>query len=282
MIVRRFLFGHEFDVPAATEGVPLPDFFLLAPGNYVINGAAWDMSGEGYYIYYNPLAGTFLRRLVTNANALAFCSAFSWAAAHGSADASKTHAQLDAAAKCAKLRLPCGALHPWIKQWASAAGFQCRVVRLLTAETPDGYNDGHVALEIRHPNGAGPWVLADCTLGQYHVAADTPLSLRDLIPRMPSGDFTTRQLSDDAGCEVSPPVSGTDVTSIYELLLRTPALRQQWARRIYQIPGIDHSDGLTYFYLPLGTASRQSWVLGLSGSFRVVSKAAWDAMFYGG
>ena len=57
--------------------------------------------------------------------------------------------------------------------------------------------------------------------------------------------------------------------------MRTPAEAQSEYERVFQIPGID-VDGKTYWYMPTGTESRQSWVEGLSPNYVVIPKAQWE------
>lgn len=278
MIFKRFLHDREYEIPLVETGASLPNFFLLAPGCYAINGQAYDMTGEGYYIYADLLNGVTHRRLVTNANALNFCSAFSWASTHGVVDNALTFDQMDSAARTMKLRLSCGALHPWVKHWATLAGISARVVRLLTSGEPNGYNDGHVALEVKHN---GQWVFADCTFGYYCTAGQTPLSLSEVVNRARNLDLVRKALSDDVGVDVTPPSPGVaDVTSLHECEFRTELHRDAWMQRVFQIPGIEHSDGETYFHMPPGTQDRKAWIESLSSHWHVVPKATWDAMFY--
>jgi hypothetical protein len=78
------------------------------------------------------------------------------------------------------------------------------------------------------------------------------------------------------------PGDGWSATDINTATFFDQTLRGQmpaWRARIYQIPGIDDA-GLTYFYLPDGTASRQTWLLGLNSTYRVLSKTDWLARFY--
>lgn len=68
-----------------------------------------------------------------------------------------------------------------------------------------------------------------------------------------------------------------DRAAIDSLIRENPVVGRE---RLYEIPGIVDPDGRTYFWLPPGTESRESWVLGLSTKYSVLSEVAWLARFY--
>lgn len=280
MIFKRFLLDREYAVQEAESGAELPADFHLGPGNYTIGGVHFDMSAEGYYVYLDGLARVTHRRAVTNANALNLVSAFTWASVYGVADLGLSNAERNAKATKSKVSLQCNDLVAWIGSRLAAAGIASRIVRLITAETPNDFNDGHASLEVMH-NGA--WAVVDPSIGLYFTAANTPLSLRDLIPRVATRDFTERRLADyDRLDTATHDPALFDVTALIDLELRTRALQQNWMQRVWQIPGIDGPDGLIYFYMPHGTQHRQAWLEALAPqAFRVISEAEWNEKFYG-
>lgn len=280
MLVKRFLYDQVYDVPTAASGGAFPAGFLWAPGFYVLDGIAYDMTACGVYVFMNPVAKAVNRRAITNTDPLEMCSVFSHLVVHGASDNTLTLSQKDAIAKTSRLRVTCGFLADWAMKWLTSAGFRARRVHFLTADTPNNYDDGHVAVEVFRN---GRWVLADLDFGRCFTdpASGSLLSLTDFADRVAALNLGTFALNLESKVDSAPSVDGAfDYAAFFDTKLSTPALVDAWTQRVMRIPGIAHADGNIYFYLPPGAEGRQSWVLGAQGNYRVVSKAAWDAMFY--
>lgn len=173
-----------------------------------------------------------------------------------------------------KLAMRCGPTNALAKYIGGLVGVQMRVVRLLT-DGPQGYDDGHVAAEVWI---GGKWRFVDLTTDVYFKKNGDHVSLAEYIETrfdetvdLGPSEYDT----DEAGG------NGQFHPGVWaDMFMRTPEQRAAWRDRVFKIPGIDHSDGKIYWYLPPGTEHLQSWVLGLSPVYRVVSKPTWDAMFY--
>lgn len=173
-----------------------------------------------------------------------------------------------------KLAMRCGPTNDLAKYIAGLQGVQMRIVRVLT-DAPQGYDDGHVAAEVRI---GGKWRFVDLTTDVYFRNAGEHVSLAEYIE---TGFDETVELgpseydTDEAGG------NGQYHPGVWaDMFMRTPEQRAAWRDRVFKIPGIDHSDGKIYWYLPPGAEHLGSWVLGLSPAYRVVSKSTWEAMFY--
>lgn len=246
---------------------------IMPPGNYQYNTPIYDMNAEGLYTIFNSgVDGGW--RIIYNSDIYQLMSAFAWLAVYGRADESYNNAILATLAKTKKLSLRCGRTCEWAQSLLNSVGVQNRIVRLLTADTPNNFDDGHVAIEVKI-NGA--WKLWDLANDRYFVdGSNNHLSLKDYFATPTKNSVIIA----DSGCDNEGYGSYQHHTAVYyDMRFRSEALTQSWIDRIYQIPGID--DGvLTYFYLPPGTESRQAYVLGLSPNFRVVSQSTWNSMFY--
>ncbi len=65
MIIKRYLFGEEFEVPSGIVGSPVyPSTFLIPPGYYTNGGGAWDMREPGLYLMFNESTLATGRRAV--------------------------------------------------------------------------------------------------------------------------------------------------------------------------------------------------------------------------
>lgn len=282
MLAKRFLYDQVFDVPLATSGSTFPPSFLWAPGKYVLNGQAYDMTECGVYLFYDPIAKIYARCAITNADPLQMASVFATMTAYGSEDDGQALTTYDAIAKTRRVRIACGSTSAWAQKWMTSAGFTARVVRFLTTDTPNNYSDGHVCVEVMYQ---GKWVLVDMALGRYYSdASGNILSAADFVAAVPGYGFTINPLClSQSKLDTSPSSAGKFVEPIYnELSFYDDSAVQSWVQRICQCIGIDAVDGNTYWRLPSGEGqSYINWVQSLSSVWKVDSDpVVWNARFY--
>jgi len=136
-------------------------------------------------------------------------------------------------------------------------------------------DDGHVALEVKI---GGNWKFWDIANNYYPTYQSSHVNLKDYFINYPSIQkvFIADGERDLLGAGSY--VLNTNI--VYDYLLRTPNNLSVWVDRIYGIPGIVHTDNKTYFYMPTGTESRQSWVQELDPNYVIVSYTTWCSMFY--
>lgn len=272
-IVKRFNGTESTAVSPTPSAVALPAGLVIAPGTYTFNGENFNCAAEGLYRFWTPMGAT-RHAIVYQSDVGALMSALAWLTVNGRADEALTLSAKTNLAVNSKLRMLCGKTAEWTLSLCSSLGIQARQVRSLTGETPTNYYDGHVMVEAKV---GGQWKLYDLS-NNFTYTAGTGSALRDVLPLVPA--TVTNAIAAD-GYSIEPWSSGAfDVTAWIENTMQNPAAYRAELERVLQIPGIDHSDGLTYFYLPAGMESRQAWVLGLQASFRVITKSAWEAMFY--
>jgi hypothetical protein len=282
MLAKRLAFDQVCDVSQASSGVALPSQFLCAPGNYVLNGQAYDMNASGVYVFTDPIAQVWCRRAVTNADPMEMCAAFANMHCHGGNDSAQPFSTLETIARNRRVSTTCGVIAPWAAKWLASAGFRTRVVRFLTTQTPNNYDDGHVAVEIFW-NGA--WTLADIDLGRYYTLSGAPVSAKDFVSSLPVSNLVTNHLCLASSKLDTAPVA-TGATFNYpnydEIAFSTPTLSDQWVNRICQCIGIDAADGNTYWMLPAGKGQAYiNWVQGLSSTWKVdTDPNVWSARFY--
>lgn len=277
-IVKRFRYTESSDVTTQPTGIALTTGLLLAPGVYNYGGKSYECYEEGLYRFWNPMSDT-QQRIVFSGDVELLMSSLAWVTANGTEDELLTTSQKTAQARIGHVRMMCGNTSAWSKAICDSlpnVGFpsvQTRIVRALTSETPNNYYDGHVMIEAKV---GGQWQLFD--LAGAVAFGDTPMSLKDALP-LQSGTLR-KQLAKKAFSTKPAEATKFHVAAWVESTLLTPELFNAEWERVLQIPGIVHTDGLTYFYLPTGMEGRQSWVTGLSTSYRVVDKTTWDNMFY--
>lgn len=272
VIVKRFNNDADTAIAPVASASALPAGLIIAPGTYTTGGLNFPCLTEGLYRFWDPVAATSLQRIVYSSDVHALMSAIAWISVNGRADEALTVSAKTNKAVTSKLSMLCGKTCEWAKALCDSLGMQTRIVNCLTAGTPSGYYDGHVMLEVKV---GGVWRLYDLA---NDATFGTLLPLKDALP-LTSGITTAPLATDTYGIEAAV-ASQFDVTMWQEMTMRTPAQKRAEMERVLQIPGITHSDALTYFYLPTGMESRSSWVTGLSANYRVITQAAWLAMFY--
>lgn len=251
---------------------------FTGPRALIYASQTWDCTTTGLYRFWAPL-GSGANRIVWAGDVPRLMSALSWVHSWGSEDNGMAIGSMASAAGVRQLRTQCSLIVAWAKAVCDSAPLagappfpQTRVCRVLTAETPNDWYDGHALLEAKHPDGA--WRLYDITNGLTY--GDPAAALKDVVPLLPG---TPRTAICKKSFSVTPPASGFDVGAFCFARMTNDAQRDEDLAHVMQIPGIDDG-GLTWFYLPPGTEHRASWVLGLSPLFRVLTKADWLARFY--
>lgn len=272
-----------FTIPAGAPALSIGLF--QPPAVYSYNGLAWDMSSEGTYIVATvaPVgqqnAGYYI---VFASNVLEMMRALCFVTQHGAKDQGLTADENHTTgalwlARTRKIARTCGATVPLVAYACAKFGIPHRTVNLLTAEAPNGYDDGHVVSEV---NVGGRWQLFDVdTKIRVLDSCGVPQSLAQVIDAGIE-NLTVEELS-QPDCDQQEWSNVAFPYSVYfAMMFQTPALRAAWRRRVYQIPGIVRADGTTAFYLPPGTEGRGNWVLSLAANYRVESREAWLAEFY--
>jgi len=283
MNAKRFYLDGSYDVPVVSSGAALPSGFLVQPGTYAVAGVAYDMTDPGVYFFAGLSPANAGRRAVTDSDPLEMASVFSIASKHGARDNGLSIAQLNYEARSRFVGISCGVVSPWLLSWLTAAGFTARIVRFLTMETPNGYDDGHVAVEIFR-NGA--WMLVDADLGRfYRSLSGAALSARDFVAAAPGWSLSVSPLTPDpAKIDTVGPLAnpgGMDYASYSWNVLGNDARKQDWTQRICQAVGIDAADGNTYWLLPEGAEGRKTWVEAQSLRWKVdVDPGVWNDRFY--
>lgn len=270
MIARRFYLDADSPVGALPSGAPLPAGLVIAPGYYTHGGITNDCTQEGLYRFWTPMVST-LHRIVYAADVQALMSGLAWLTVHGRADEALSVSARTTAALNYKLRLLCGKTVEWANAICASLGLQSRICHAVTASTPSNYYDGHVLLEV---NVGGVWKLFDIANDCFFGG----LPLKDVVPLTAS--ISNPPLAVEAVAQEQFLGAVLDVTSWRELTMHSPEQRRAEMERVLQIPGITHTDGLTYFYMPSGSESRQAWLLSLDPSYRVLMQSAWLTQFY--
>ncbi len=155
-----------------------------------------------------------------------------------------------------KIRFQCGATSELAQTIFEKAGFSTRVVRVLTADEPNNFDDGHVMIEVKI---CDHWCLFDLSLHRYFRRHGYHISLSEFV----EGGYDEVVIMAD--------LATADDKAGRWAAANLKSIEQQrvWTKRIFQIYGYDQPSGKTIFVLPPGTESRKAWVESLSPMFSV-------------
>ena len=260
---------------------PIPAPLIIAPGTYGYNTPRYIMTAEGLYRFMSA-SGSYAdcgHRIVYQSDVHSLLTGLAGVTIHGTTDESLSNADKTNRARTGWIKMRCGHIDTWARSILSGLGISSRSVSVLTMETSNGYDDGHVATEVL-VNGA--WRLYDLTFNRaFRDGSDLPIQAKNIAANVAAGTYT-----DDVLVPVQPQFDTRwyDANAFYmSIALEAIAGLPNWTRRTFQAVGIWHTDGLCYFKIPPGSENRKSWLLSLSASYRVIdSPAQWDAMFYPG
>lgn len=161
--------GVTILAPCAGEGQPLPNALLAGPGLYRAAGFVWDCNRPGLYRICQPYQENRQFVIPDPTDVLATALALSRLFVRGNGDDFLTS---EALAKVARTRLvvcTCGPAAQFVCATLSGLGHGCRVVAAQTDQQPNGYNDGHVMLEVAQ---AGGWVAVDVSAACWFAGLD--------------------------------------------------------------------------------------------------------------
>lgn len=272
--------GQEVITAVSPSIAPLLQSGLFVPSaSRSYNGADYDFSEDGLYTifsygpgYYN--AGNCISY---NGNVLELMRSLAYLTQYGWRDEGLTASQAQNQMRLRKLAMRCGPTDAIVvKPICAALGVPQRTVNWLTAGTPTNFDDGHVACEVQI---GGVWKYFDIPTKAYFEKAVAIQSAYQIAEAGTANLDTMELCAGDCYPETWTSSNFNSAVFFAQTHL-SKDMRAEWRERIYQIPGIAHSDGLTYFYMPTGTESRESWVLSLSSVYRVISKSAWLTKFY--
>lgn len=249
---------------------------IFPPGVFDYGGDKFDMSLPGLYRFMNPFVNT-TQMIIHDGDPLHIASGLAGMISYGRTDESAlpTIADQRFALKTSKVRLQCNSAAGLLRDLLLQAGYQARLVRFLTMGEPNNYADGHVAVEVLF---GGHWRVFDVSLGLYWPG----LSAYEAVQSIASGANVSEKLTQQQGPASEPFVPGQfDSTAYAEAVWSTTITGFLWLSRVWQAVGIDRADGSCWWWLPVGSEDRQSWVESLSpGYWWVKAHSVWHAEFY--
>lgn len=244
--------GVKFVIP---EG--LLSIFSYAPGSP-------PYSQGGYRIMINS----------SNPDIYKILAALSELIVYGGDDNGLTIAQKKAAFRADKLAMQCEATTDLTLSILGDESISCRKLRLLTLDTPNNWDDGHVVPEV-YINGA--WRLVDVPNDCYYTDGSAHLSALGLHD-LGLANATRMRLAPSVA-QSKNPTSGFKYRSYFESYLMGETKLTAWSTRIYQAYG--WVTGADTWFLDNGmTQAQKNYITGLSSTFKIKTRAEILAQFY--
>jgi len=298
--VTRFHGATDEEVPTASVGGPWPAGLIIPPGNYM-PAAPHDFTQPGLYQSWIPKTDSpigvqwvYYRMVVGNpydlASAVSWANIFGWDdfwPVPGPSDAEMINTLMGNGAPGMLLNAPCGPHVTFLQKRAAELGYDFRVTRMLTAEAPNSYSDGHVSCEMRV--GTDPWLVYDPSYAHiYKNAQGNQLNLADLVNGFHAGTTQFEKIAhwrfgnrDRLGTyQVNGVTQGQWSSDAWSMM------NQHWTqdgleatiKRAYQVPFIqDPVTGEIVGYVPSGV----SMAMDIPAGFNLISESAFRARFYG-
>lgn len=232
---------------------------------------------QGHLVVINPASPDRLTLMAS------LCAMFQY----GHEDRDLPMATAKAEMRRRRIRMQCGHSVQLVCSILDDLYIPWRRVHLLTADRPTNLDDGHVALEVYIDGG---WRFIDISGGScFTDHSGELLSTHQIVRQGVENCRQMRLAPTELSTGVPTPnviVSPTQESMKFnsrpymDIALGSNERYLEWARRVWQIPGIyDPTENKVFYYMPEGREDREDWLLSLSSAWRVIPEAEWLSRF---
>jgi hypothetical protein len=188
-------------LPLSKESKELPNKLIINPGLYNFEGVTYSLDKEGLYRF---LSSQYYQRIVYKNDVDALLSSICWIAAHGTANASESTAELTKMAINSKLSINCIATSIWAKSILDSQNIKSRIVGGIKPSDPAANYNLHVIIEV-WKDELNKWVVydLDTNLSFNDKATDMPLSFIELSEAIKNNNYKIVRLSADPVVDIS-------------------------------------------------------------------------------
>lgn len=219
----------------------LPDKLIVPPGTYRIGKYIIDMRQEGLYKFVLSTR-TAYQVIVFQKDILTLLSSVAWIQTHGASDDKYTAKEIMQIARYDKLCLTCKRISYYTRDVLISLGYKARIVATSTTKNGNGFDDGHIMLEVFIPD-MKKWVLAD--LDNNMIFSDSNsgllLSALEMQKALYSNQLTLKLLSKDITGDISK-INTTDngFTNFVLERLNTNDRLIAWYKKVCEVILIDN------------------------------------------
>jgi len=146
--------GMERIIPAKENcaGSSLPDSLIIHPGCYTLFDRAYECRDTGIYRFFCPPKHNIQRVVIDKDDPVSSALLLACIACRGNRDDALSYEKAEKKAMRSLLALTCGPLSMLIQNLLQRHGIRSRIVHAHTLERLNGYNDGHILLEVWIPD----------------------------------------------------------------------------------------------------------------------------------
>ncbi len=293
---------YLLDAPAEEvlplTGGPYPgtsNSLVIPPGNYTTGYGSFtfrsglfsvmrvDVADDGTDVVLPSSGGDYV--IVGSSDPLQVCFAVAMLGRFGAYDSA--NANWFGIAKKRSIALMCGQIVPMLRAVLDephahpTGSHQHRGVQVFSAQPRNGFNDGHVTMEIKRD---GQWMLYDPLL--HRAWKKNPggdyMSLKDFSNEAASGtEYVLAPMEADNFPYPGASAYGYHSEIAFRRLMALGKLQSEVVERLYRgAVGIWHTDGLCYFYLPPQAQHLTNYILGRSAFYRILPYEQWANLLY--
>ena len=254
------------------DGGVWPAKLVSLPFRYKHNNITYNLNEAGIYKFSVPSQNT-TNILIHDGDIKKLLANLTYFITPGQLDTNKTVDQLQSKAYSARVNILCEKSVDFIQSQLTKLNIISRKVRVVRADDPNNFYDGHVMLEVFFDDG---WHLFDAQLG---ISFNNWSALKDVAP---CSENTTFNFANKYKLFNSSEPMQNNIyhhCSTIDMFLFDENSTKLFQKDIMQIGGIDYQ-GLTYFSTPQKYSHRTTWLLSLSSSYRVVNNEQFISTFY--
>jgi hypothetical protein len=264
--------------PAGMTVQPIADLplILVKPTAAKVGDKMFVIDREGLYRFFDLDSKTTANVILHQGDLSRLAGHLSRLQVHGWRHDGENIGRWTERARRGRLSISCGNICQFVAHHLAQRGHRSRIVQTLTLDARNGYDDGHVLLEVFEP-AEKRWILFDPDMKCRFLSAGRRLNLGEVVGLYRNGGQTELDFlappSIDAYAEAAAPPDSAQYSLLFEATFRDPKARQAWYRRMFQAPAIDGKAGA---YRPDDAARLR--VFGHPGP---VSWTEWNNAVYG-
>jgi hypothetical protein len=239
-----------------------------------VGGALYDFAGQGLYRIYDDSDQLVRQAFVYDGDVWALAGHLSRVHLHGDRHNEESMAEWDDLVRDGTpISVTCSRISPYTISHLQSVGVQARLVRSVTLDAWNDYDNSHTMLEV-HDASENRWILYDVTLGETLRFRGHRLNLLDTT-QLYRGDHQAQLEILNSDSLYDPLTSYTDPAQNLLMLNHDEPTTQTWYHRVLQAPIING-------YFAVDSAADADRIRRAYPSWTALSPAAFHDMFYPG
>lgn len=224
------------------NAVELPDQLVVKPGVYKLGNNVIDMNKEGLYRLLFPGYKNY-QVIVYKDNIMSLLSSIAWIHTHGDNDDPNRFSDLCRIATRDKLYLTCSYISKFSRKLMGSLGIKTRIVKGMTLNKWNDFDNGHVLLEVFHP-GLNKWILADIDNNRLFTegSSDTLLSFVEMHRALYNNSLKFKVIAKDIRVDISRFKAENGISYNFMMeRLNTDEMKLNWYKKVCEVVIIENN-----------------------------------------